>query len=227
VLLELVATTIALPLYRFRAVGPGAHTIPRHGPLIIIANHAAWFDPLWLGRIVPRAVTPMMSSKYFDLPVISFLMRKVVRTIRVQDSHYRQEAPELDEAVQRLDAGECLMIFPEGRVRRHEERLLENFQQGVWRILRERPQTPVVACWIEGSWGSFWSHRYGPVGRNKPFDFLRRITIAVGRPEILPPDLLADHRKTRHYLRERVLSLRAFAAKAETPETKTTLQIAN
>jgi acyl-[acyl-carrier-protein]-phospholipid O-acyltransferase / long-chain-fatty-acid--[acyl-carrier-protein] ligase len=214
-MLELVAMTVALPLYRIRAVSPGAHKIPLRGPLIVIANHHAWFDPLWLGRVIPRSVTPMMSSKYFDLPVINFLMRKVVRTIRVESSHYRHEAPELDEAVRRLDAGECLMIFPEGGVRRREDKLLQNFQQGVWRILRERPHTPVVACWIEGSWGSFWSHRHGPVGRNKPFDILRKITIAVGKPEILPPDLLADGPKTRHYLREKVLVMREFVAETE------------
>ena len=74
----------------------------------------------------------MMSSKYYDLPIISFLMRNVIGAIRVQDSDYRHTAPELDEAVRRLDRGECVMIFPEGSLRRAEHHLLRNFHQGIW-----------------------------------------------------------------------------------------------
>jgi 1-acyl-sn-glycerol-3-phosphate acyltransferase len=142
-------------------------------------------------------------------------MRKVIRAIRVQDSPYRQTAPELDEAVRRLDLGECVMIFPEGWLRRTEHQLLRNFHQGVWRILRQRPHTPVVAFWIEGGWGSWWSHRYAPVFKGKPFDLLRKITIAVAEPEILSAEMLADHRRTRHYLKEKVLALRGYVPNAE------------
>jgi 1-acyl-sn-glycerol-3-phosphate acyltransferase len=213
--LELLLALIAVVLYRFRSVGPGVGKIPRNGPLLVIANHAAWLDPFWLGKVIPRPITPMMSSKFYDLPIIRFLMRKMVRAIRVVDSNYRHNAPELDEAVRRLDEGECVVIFPEGWLRRREEHVIRNFGQGVWRILRERPSTPVVSFWIEGGWGSWWSHRHGPIGRGKWFDILRKITLSIGEPEVLSAELLADHRKTRHYLRDKVFGLRALVPDAE------------
>jgi 1-acyl-sn-glycerol-3-phosphate acyltransferase len=213
--LEGLLAFVAIVMYRFPQVGPGVGKFPRHGPVVVIANHAAWLDPFWLGKVIPRPITPMMSSKFYDLPVISFLMRRVIRAIRVQDSAYRQSAPELDEAVRRLDQGECVMIFPEGWLRRREDQLIRHFHQGVWRILRERPHTPVVAFWIEGGWGSWWSHRYAPVFKGKSFDILRKITLAVSEPEILSAEILADQRKTRHYLKEKVFALRAFVPNAE------------
>jgi 1-acyl-sn-glycerol-3-phosphate acyltransferase len=205
---ELSLAILLLPLYRFRLLGPGVGHFPLRGPVIVVANHVAWMDPLWLGKVIPQKLTPLMASKFYDLPILRWLMTRVVRAIRVAESTYRQDAPELEEAVARLDAGECVVLFPEGSLRRDEEKLLRPFRQGVWRILQQRPQTPVVACWIEGGWGSYFSHRNGPPGRGKPFDWFRRITIVMGQPEVLPADLLADQRKTRHYLTDQVRELR-------------------
>jgi 1-acyl-sn-glycerol-3-phosphate acyltransferase len=206
--LELIGATVEYPFWRLRVVGPGVERVPLRGPLLVIANHAAWFDPLWLGKVFPRQVTPLMTARFYDLPVISWLMRKVVRAIRVPEQKFRHDAPELAEAVARLDEGECVLIFPEGYLRRSEDQLLRRFGQGVWRILHQRPQTPVIPCWIEGGWGSYFSYYNGPPTKNKPFDWKRTITFAFGEPEVVPPDILADHRKTREYLRNAVLALR-------------------
>jgi hypothetical protein len=102
---EWLELTVALPaffLYRIRHGGPGRDWIPWRGPLLVIANHAAWFDPLWLGKVIPRRLTPMMTSHFYDLPALYWLMRYVLRVIRVEEAHARREAPELDEAVKRL-----------------------------------------------------------------------------------------------------------------------------
>jgi 1-acyl-sn-glycerol-3-phosphate acyltransferase len=143
-------------LYRIRHGGPGRAWIPWRGPLLVIANHAAWFDPLWLGKVIPRRLTPMMTSHFYDLPALYWLMRYVLRVIRVEEVHARREAPELDEAVKRLASGECVVIFPEGRLRREEDRMLAPFQRGVWYILQKSPDTPVVPCWIEGKLGKLF-----------------------------------------------------------------------
>jgi 1-acyl-sn-glycerol-3-phosphate acyltransferase len=215
--LEFFLSIFCIPLYRFRFYGPGANHVPRFGPLLVIANHGAYVDPFWLGKILPRHITPMMSSQFFDLPIVSWLMRRVERTIRVQESRYRQDAPELREAVARLDRGECVLLFPEGWVRRREDQLLRRFGQGVWRILHERPRTPVVACWIEGGWRSYTSFYNGPPGRGKPIDFLRTVSIALAMPGEVPPDVLADKNATRQYLMEAVVSLRRYLPHCDGP----------
>jgi 1-acyl-sn-glycerol-3-phosphate acyltransferase len=198
------------PVYRIHAHGPGANLIPRHGALLVVSNHAAWFDPLWLAKILPRRVTPMMTSVFYDLPVLRWLMTRVVHAIRVPSVTYRREAPELREAVDVLDAGGCVVIFPEGQLRRRVEQPLRKFGRGVWQILRERPETPVIICWIEGGWGSYTSYQSGPPITNKPIDRWRTIDIAVSEPLKLHPALLADHLKTREFLRRACLDARTY-----------------
>jgi 1-acyl-sn-glycerol-3-phosphate acyltransferase len=151
-----------------------------------------------------------MTSVFYDLPVIRWLMVYAVGAIRVQKGAFRREAPELRQAVERLRRGGCILLFPEGILRRKEEQLLMPFGQGVWHILSELPQTPVVVCWIEGGWGSFASYRGGPPMKQKSLDWRRPIDIAVAEPRVLDAAVLADHRTTRAALRQACLDCRVW-----------------
>lgn len=206
--LEVLLEILSFPFYRVRAHGPGLERIPSRGPLLVIINHNAWFDPLWLGKVWPRRLTPMMTSIFFDVPVLHFLMAHVTHAIRVQDSKYRRDAPELEEVVARLDRGECVLVFPEGRVRRRGDQPPRRFGQGVWHILRQRPTTPVVACWSEGGWGTFTSYCGGKPMRHLAPDWWRHIDIAVSEPEVIEASVLADKAKTRDHLRRMCINAR-------------------
>jgi 1-acyl-sn-glycerol-3-phosphate acyltransferase len=208
-IIELATEVLLTPLYRVRAHG-AIDQFPQRGPLVVVANHAAWFDPIWLAKVLPRSLRPMMTAMFYDLPVMRWLMKHVARAIRVPVSTYRREAPELQEAIAALDAGECVVIFPEGSLRRTDERPLRRFGQGVAHILAERPETPVVVCWIEGNWRSFFSYWKGPPAKNKKFDFWRRIDIAVGPPKLMDPEVLADQRRTRAFLEQRCRETRGM-----------------
>jgi hypothetical protein len=48
----------------------------------------------------------------------------------------------------------------------------------------------------------------GPPMTNKKRDFWRRIDIAVEEPQVLPAEVLADHRSTRRYLMRACLEAR-------------------
>lgn len=218
------ATELCLwPLYRVRVHGPGKDHLPLQGPLILVANHASYLDPFWIGKVMPRHVRPLMTSAFYDRPFIHWMMVHVVQAIRVELSHRRdlltetgqpanptERLPELREAVAALRRSECLMVFPEGMLRRREDQLLRRFGQGIWHILRELPDTPVLVCWIEGSWGSWASYANGPPLKNKPLDFRRPIDIAFAEPAPLPAEVLHDHRSTRAYLMRACLECRRY-----------------
>jgi 1-acyl-sn-glycerol-3-phosphate acyltransferase len=207
---EHLVEVLLTPMYRVRAHGPGLDLIPRRGPLLIVANHAAYLDPFWLCKIVPRKVTPMMTSAFYDLPFIRWSMVHIVGAIRVPVVGFRREAPELNDAVKVLQKGGCVLIFPEAQLRRREDQLLRLFGQGVWRILREVPDTPVLVCWIEGGWRSFTSYWKGTPLRGKGLDWARRIDIAFAKSQTIDPHILADQHATRQYLMRFCLECRGY-----------------
>jgi len=196
--------------YPVRGYGPGLLSSPTRGPMVVVANHAAWFDPIWVAKVMPVQLRPMMIARFFDLPVIRFLMHRVFHAIRVADSRFRREAPEVQEAIAALERGQNLLIFPEGWLRRKEDQSLRRFGQGIYQILREKPQTPVIACWLEGNWGSYFSFFNGPPTQNKKMDWFHRIRIGVSDPEVLPLELLHDGHQTRRHLMQAVLNARRF-----------------
>jgi len=206
--LEVAAEVVISPIYRVEGTGPGLEQVPLSGPCLVIANHAAWFDPLFLAKVLPRPITPMMTSRFYDLPVLSWIMRNIIGTIRVPEKSLRHEAPELKEAVAALDRGACIILFPEGYLRRKEEQPIRRFGRGVWQILRDRPDTPVFAGWIDGNWGSYFSYKDGPPTKNKRFDFWRRIRVALTGPLTVDRKLLDDHMATRAYLMRKVSDAR-------------------
>jgi 1-acyl-sn-glycerol-3-phosphate acyltransferase len=216
-LLELVLAGVIWPFYRIRAHGPGRDRIPNSGPVLIVANHSAYVDPFFLGKVAPRRLTPMMLSTFYDKPALRWLMRHVVGAIRVEKSRFRREAPELHEAVAALDRGEAVLIFPEGILRRKEEQYLRPFGRGVWHILLERPTMPMIVCWVEGGWGSLTSYKDGPPFVNKRLDLRRPIDVAIAEPEVLSADVLTDHRRTRNYLWRACVRCRRYLG-LEVPE---------
>jgi len=201
---------LLVPMYRIKSFGPGVEQLPWKGPVLVIANHAAWFDPIWLEKIVPFAPTPMMTSRFFDLPIFGWFVRKVVGAIRVPDVKIRKDAPEIHDVIAALDRRECLFVFPEGWLRRKEDVELRRFGRGIWQILKARPDVPIFACWIDGNWGSFFSHRGGPPMKNKRIDFMRPIRIAVAEPFKVDEATLATHMATRTMLMKKVLEARTL-----------------
>jgi 1-acyl-sn-glycerol-3-phosphate acyltransferase len=199
-------------MYRMRVVGPGVASMPRTGPLLVIANHTAYLDPCWVMIPLPRDLTPIMYGDYFKKFGLHFYMKHIINAIPSGVGSVRREAPELDEVVRRLDRGEGILVFPEGWVRRKEEESIRRFAQGPWRILRDRPATPVVACWIEGGWGSWSSFWNGPPFKGKRIDVRRPINVGVSTPVVLDAETLADQHRTRELLKQMVLDARAHLA---------------
>ncbi|HEY2786411.1 MAG TPA: lysophospholipid acyltransferase family protein [Fimbriiglobus sp.] len=204
--------------YRIRARGPGIPAFPARGPVLVIANHSSYMDPLFLAGDVPRPISPMMTSKFYDRPLFYPFVRFVFGVIRVPDKAVRREAPELAQAVAALDRGKCLVIFPEGFLQRKADQPLRRFGRGVVEILKARPETPVVAAWIEGAWGSFFSYANGPPAKGKRPDFRRPIDVGYSAPFTVPKDLLSDHWATRYFLMNKVGEARGLVGRPRIPE---------
>jgi 1-acyl-sn-glycerol-3-phosphate acyltransferase len=215
--IELINELVFRFLWYPIAYGPGKYGLPTRGPALIVGNHAAMFDPVWLSGVIPLRNRAMMISTVLDKPFLKWLCGRVYQAIRVPAEGFRRNAPEIEEAIAALREGDTVMIFPEAWLRRKEEQPIRRFANGVHRILSQCPNTPVITCWIEDGWGSWTSWKNGPPGKNKPKDILKKIRIGINEAEILPADMLKDHISTRRYLMQRVLHARAHLGLPEYP----------
>ncbi|HWV39107.1 MAG TPA: lysophospholipid acyltransferase family protein [Vulgatibacter sp.] len=142
---------LAKPLYEryFRVISKGAENVPRQGPAILAANHSGTlpFDAamLWADcvRHVGRVARPVGDPFVSDLPFIGtfFTRGGMVGAAR-------------ENVRALLDAGELVMIFPEG-VPGIGKPFHERYRLTHWRVghaaLAIRHRAPVVPVAIVGA----------------------------------------------------------------------------
>jgi putative phosphoserine phosphatase/1-acylglycerol-3-phosphate O-acyltransferase len=126
--------------------------MPRTGPVILVANHRSYFDPLVIGFVagrVDRAVRFLGKKEVFDAPVVGQLARSM-GAIRV-DRGSGSDVP-LNRAAEALSAGEAVVILPQGTIPRGEA-FFEPKLVGRWGAakLAAEARAPVVPL---GLWGT-------------------------------------------------------------------------
>ncbi|QPK83150.1 1-acyl-sn-glycerol-3-phosphate acyltransferase [Corynebacterium qintianiae] len=137
----------------FRAQGTvavlhGLEHIPAEGGALIVANHTGWFDFIFTGmgpHVAGRRLVRFMAKKeVFSAPVIGAMMR-AMRHVPVDRA---AGADSIDSAVDWIQKGSLVGIFPEGTISRSFE--LSEFKTGAARIA-QRADAPLIPCAIWGS----------------------------------------------------------------------------
>jgi len=122
-------TLIILMRMLFRIEHRGVEQVPRGGGLIIAPNHVTYFDPFWVAVRIHRTLRFMAWDRIFKIPVAGALFRWLgafpVNLETPESSAYRS-------ALEILQNGEALMIFPEGG--RSPDGTLMPFKEGPARL---------------------------------------------------------------------------------------------
>ena len=107
----------------------GIENIPASGPLIVTPNHQTFADPALVTIPVRRRVYYMAWNRLFEIPVFSWLIRRLrAFPVRIDSA----DPSSMREAVRLLTAGHVLMIFPEGE--RTLTGKVERFKLGAFRL---------------------------------------------------------------------------------------------
>ena len=133
----------------------GREHLPTRGPAIVAANHNSHVDTFLLLSLFPasalRRVRPAAAADYFLAnPLIGWFSSHVIGIVPV----YRERAGEgmdlLAPMREALQAGDILVIFPEG-TRGCGGDDLGPFRSGVARLVEDVPDTTVTPIWIQGA----------------------------------------------------------------------------
>lgn len=89
----------------------GLKNFPAKGPVIVIANHVSYWDPIVVGSALPRQVHFMAKKELFSYPVFGCILR-LLGAFPV--SRGRPDRAAIKRALAHLKKGEVIGVFPEG-----------------------------------------------------------------------------------------------------------------
>ncbi|HEY8800535.1 MAG TPA: lysophospholipid acyltransferase family protein [Candidatus Limnocylindrales bacterium] len=158
--------------------------IPREGPVILAANHISNADPVlvgaWLTPRLARRIHWLGKKEMFDWPIVGFVARNG-GIVPVDRGAADVDAFRMASRV--LEAGEVLMVFPEGT--RSPTAELQPPKDGL-AMLALRSGATIVPIGISNT------DRFWPKGRLIPRPG-GHVTMRVGEPfkiaDLLPPEL--------------------------------------
>lgn len=179
----------------------GLDKIPQEGGALMVCNHVSYIDAILLSLASPRPLRFLSHESFFKMPVLGSVLRGL--GVIPVSSHGARSA--LTRAVERIQAGEVVCIFPEGELTRTG--CLMQLRPG-WQWIARQSGAPVVAAWMDGLWGSIYSFSDGAYFFKMPKGLRRRIHVSFAR---LPED--ADDAGLRQLLLD--MGARAFSARSE------------
>lgn len=163
-ILWVLTRTIGWVCFRYRVEGK----IPRTGGVLVAANHASYLDIPLLGCGMNRRAWYLGRSDLFPIPIVHGILQSL-GWIPLRLGRLDREA--FGKAISLIEAGEVVVIFPEGG-RSHDGHLRQP-KAGIG-VIVSQTGCPVVPAYIKGTFEAL------PTGARWPR--LRRVTVRFGAP---------------------------------------------
>ncbi|MEP6598679.1 MAG: lysophospholipid acyltransferase family protein [Actinomycetota bacterium] len=126
--------------------------MPAEGGVIVAMNHLSHIDTILMARLVwqtGRLPRFMIKSTVFDLPGVGRLMLGAKQIPVHRGSS--EAVQSLQDAVDALDQGEAVVIYPEGTITKDPDHWPMQAKTGLARLVMRAPNVPVVPI---GQWGA-------------------------------------------------------------------------
>jgi 1-acyl-sn-glycerol-3-phosphate acyltransferase len=144
-----VVMWLATPIVRWwgRLEVVGAEVLPLSGPIMLVANHDSHWDPVIVGVAANhrRQVRALAKSSLWNVRPLAWVLNGMGQ---IPIERGRGDTKALAAAIERLEAGACIGVFPEGTV--SNGRTLRALS-GAGRLALAVPESLVVCATITGA----------------------------------------------------------------------------
>jgi 1-acyl-sn-glycerol-3-phosphate acyltransferase len=144
-----LAMAVFTPVVRWwgRLTVSGLEALPLTGPVLLAGNHDSYWDPIAIGiaGLPRRQIRALAKSQLWDVRGLGPVLNGMGQ-IPIQRG--KGDAGALDRAVEELEKGACIGIFPEGT--RTRGRTLRA-RSGFGRLAERVPQATIVSCYVTGT----------------------------------------------------------------------------
>lgn len=121
------------------------------GPAIIISNHTSIIDfPLYMFTFFKRTIRVLVAEITYEKNKLMRIFMKKLGAIKVDRNNY--DFGFMGEAIQALEKGDNVLIFPEGRLPKKEEKDLLPFKPSFVYIALES-NAPIIPVYTNGKYG--------------------------------------------------------------------------
>jgi acyl-[acyl-carrier-protein]-phospholipid O-acyltransferase/long-chain-fatty-acid--[acyl-carrier-protein] ligase len=205
-LLRLALGLLGRTFYRVRPVGLEA--LPATGGVLLLPNHISYIDVVVLQLACPRPIRYLVYDEIYQNRMLRWGM-VLLGAIPISPKKARQG---IETAVEALEKGEVVCLFPEGALTRTAT--LQKLNRG-YELIARKARVPVMPVWLENVWGSVFSYYGGHFFWKWPRLVPLKVWIYFGAP-------MTGEEATAETVRRRLLDMSEAAFQAR-PELKSHL----
>lgn len=126
--------------------------VEQEKPTVYYANHHSHGDFILAWISLPQhqrlRTRPIAGADYWQKGAIRRFIANSVFNVLLIERNGENPQIAIDKMAERLQAGENLIIFPEG-TRNLSEEPLQPFKSGIYYLAKQRPETQFVPVWID------------------------------------------------------------------------------
>lgn len=162
----------------YKVKGINIESIPESGGVLLVPNHISYADAFILSAACTRPVRFLIFREFYENRWFQMFL-KFFNTVPISSERSKEA---INTAVEALNAGDVVCIFPEGQLTRTGS--LSEINRGFEMIAR-RSGAPVLPVYMDGLWGSILSYE-----RKKYFfklPYWLQIDVRVNFGEVLAP----------------------------------------